>query len=330
MVGDEVQKYVHHLTADSSVNLLRSKECDASEQILDIVKISSAKWMSSRSDRIVLWSIPHYVDYVSYNSGKLGAYEAGDSLEISLDSSRRFVNYVARLKLRWVANIPEVPFCLLNRVLFSGRKSNEQFNSFSAISAVDYKFPSHLLTDGLHPTVQLTEDIWRFLHKSVSDVHDKLMGIKKKIVISPNTSISSAAKKGKVNKGGSLKAQSSRSWKSQERNPYVPSRINLSKLQLPSVYSRLSQPQWNDETEDSLDARSVGGYSNISWRASSSGQKGQSSPKIAPLGSIQQSQPWSWSIHNQRINAVKTEVYTQGLESQKRAEGRLADIIQDR
>ncbi|CAF2196299.1 unnamed protein product, partial [Rotaria magnacalcarata] len=82
--------------------------------------------------------------------------------------------------------------------------------------------------------------------------------------------------------------------------------------------------------EDSLDARSVGGYSNISWRASSCGQKEQSVPKKAPLGFVQQSRPWSWAIHNQRINDVKTEVYTHGLESQKRAEGRLADIIRDR
>ncbi|CAF2066079.1 unnamed protein product [Rotaria magnacalcarata] len=329
MVGDEVQKYVHHLTADSSVNLIRSKECDASEQILNIVKIFSAKWMGLRSDRIVLWSIPHYVDYVSYNAGKLGEYEAGDSLKISLDSSQRFVNYVGRLKLRWVADIPEVPFCLLNRVLFTGRRSTEQFNSFGAVSALDYKFPTHLLTDGLHPTVQLTGDIWRFLHKSVSDVHDKLTG-KKKIITSPITSIPSSSKKGKAKTGGSFKSQPSRSWKPQERNPYVPKKINLSKLQFPSVQSRLSQPQGNDETEEFLDEGSVGGYSNLSWRASSSRQKGQNNPKIAPLGFIQQSHPWSWSLHNQRINAVKTEVYTQGLESQKRAEGRLADIIRDR
>ncbi|CAF4270569.1 unnamed protein product [Rotaria magnacalcarata] len=81
--------------------------------------------------------------------------------------------------------------------------------------------------------------------------------------------------------------------------------------------------------EESLDDESVGGYSNLSWRASTGKLKGQNNPKIAPLGFIQQSRPWSWSLHNQRINAVKTEVYTQGLESQKRAEGRLADIIRD-
>ncbi|CAF2061825.1 unnamed protein product [Rotaria magnacalcarata] len=82
--------------------------------------------------------------------------------------------------------------------------------------------------------------------------------------------------------------------------------------------------------EESLEVESVGGYSNLSWRASSIKSKEQNNPKVAPLGYVQQSQPWSWSIHNQRINAVKTEVYTQGLESQKRAEGRLADIIRDR
>ncbi|CAF2241079.1 unnamed protein product, partial [Rotaria magnacalcarata] len=89
-------------------------------------------------------------------------------------------------------------------------------------------------------------------------------------------------------------------------------------------------PHDEEEYEDLRDDGSVGSYRNLSWKASSSGKQ-QVNSKVAPLGHVQRSLPiWSWSIHNKRINAVKTEVYTQGLESQKRAEGRLADIIRDR
>ncbi|CAF3392122.1 unnamed protein product, partial [Rotaria socialis] len=41
MIGDEIQKYVHHVSDGSSVNLFRSKECDATEKILISVKAAS-------------------------------------------------------------------------------------------------------------------------------------------------------------------------------------------------------------------------------------------------------------------------------------------------
>ncbi|CAF3425364.1 unnamed protein product [Rotaria socialis] len=177
MIGDEVQKYLHYVSVHDTVSMIRSKECDASESIITVVKACSAKWISLRSERIVLWTIPHYIDYVSHNEGKLGDYELG-------------------------------------------------------------------------------------------------------------------------------KEQS-------------------------SVYSRLSQPHLDNDDDDSIAEESWGRYSNLSWKASTSGEN-QSVPKVSPPGFIQRSQPWSWAQHNQRLNAVKVEVYTQGLESQKRAEGRLADIIRDR
>ncbi|CAF3421649.1 unnamed protein product [Rotaria socialis] len=126
-----------------------------------------------------------------------------------------------------------------------------------------------------------------------------------------------------------FKAKTHKPSKLQLQHPYVPKKIRLSKAKA-SVYSRLSQPQEDNEADDLLDSGSVGSYSNISWRASTSGLKIPSKPKVAPLGFVQQGRPWSWALHNQRVNAVQVEVYTQGLESQKRAEGRLADIIRDR
>ncbi|CAF2087476.1 unnamed protein product, partial [Rotaria magnacalcarata] len=326
MVGDEVQRYIHYVTTESSVNLIRSKECDASEQILLVVKAATAKWIEEKNDRIVLWSIPHYVDYVTFNAGKVGEYDAGESLEISLDSSRRFVNYVTRLKLRWVSECPEVPFCLLNRVLFAGRQSKNLYNSFSAVSAVNYQFPANRLTDGLHPSVQLAKDMWNFLHKSISEVHDKRTG--RKLITAPLSSPSSVKKGKDANKTTSFKVQHPKHGKQQSKKPYLPRKIDLSKMQS-SVHARLSHPREDNEFEELLEEESLGSFRNLSWKASTSG-KSQSTSKMAPLGYVQKSQPWSWSYHNQRINAVKTEVYTQGLESQKRAEGRLADIICDR
>ncbi|CAF2116576.1 unnamed protein product [Rotaria magnacalcarata] len=326
MVGDEVQRYIHHVTTESSVNLIRSKECDASEQILLVVKAATTKWIDEKNDRIVLWTIPHYVDYVTFNAGKIGEYEAGESLEISLDSSRRFVNYITRLKLRWVSECPEVPFCLLNRVLFAGRQSKSLYNSFSAVSAVNYKFPANRLSDGLHPSVQLAKEIWNFLHKSISEVHDKRTG--RKLITAPLSSPSSITKGKDASKTTSLKFQKYKQSKLHSQKPYFPKKIDLSKVQS-TVHSRLSHPQEDNEVEESLEEESVGSFRNLSWKASAS-SKSQGTSKTAPLGYVQKSQPWSWSYHNQRINDVKTEVYTQGLESQKRAEGRLADIIRDR
>ncbi|CAF2058581.1 unnamed protein product [Rotaria magnacalcarata] len=192
-----------------------------------------------------------------------------------------------------------------------------------AVSAVDYQFPSGLLTDGLHPSVQFAKDIWTFLHKSISEVHDKITG--RKIITAP---LSSPVASIKGNKNTTFKAPSYKRSKQHPKQPYMLRKIKLSKEQS-SVHSRLSQPPVDNEEDEALEEESVGHYSNLSWKASTS-RKSQSATKVSPIGYIQKSQPWSWAQHNQRINDVKVEVYTQGLESQKRAEGRLADIIRDR
>ncbi|CAF2066929.1 unnamed protein product, partial [Rotaria magnacalcarata] len=275
MIGDEIQKYVHHVSDGSSVNLFRSKECDATEKILIAVKAASDKWSSRKTGRMVMWTIPHYVDYVAYNSGKLGKFDSDESYEISLDSSRRFVNYVTRLKLRWVSSCPEVPFCLLNRVLFSGKRAVELYNSFSAVSAKDYIFPNHLLTDGLHPSVQMVKSLWKFLHKSVSDCHDKRSG-KKLIVEYPSAPSVSIKGPGKAMR------QRSRTWKSQ---PYVPKKIKLYSSRIP-VHSRLSQPLEDETVEETFEEEPVKTYKNLSWKASTSGAETPSSSST-PLGQSQ-------------------------------------------
>ena len=319
MIGDEMHKYIHHVSPEISVSLIRSKECDASEKILTTVKESSAKWMSLRSDRMVVWMIPHYVDYLSYNEGKLGEYDIGDALEISLESSRRFVDYITRLKLRWVAENSEVPFGLLNRVLFAGRKAKPLYNSFGAVSAADYKFPLNLLTDGLHPTSQFAKEIWQFLHKTVSESHERLSG--RRSIIAPSESTSEGSQR-------TVKLPSNKRGKFQFQKPYVPKRIKLD-TQKSSVYSRLSQPTEEEEYSNLSYEEPSGSFRNLSWKSPSISS--HHTTKAAPIGYVQRGLPsWSWALHNQRINAVKVEVYTQGLESQKRAEGRLADIIRDR
>ncbi|CAF4347024.1 unnamed protein product, partial [Rotaria magnacalcarata] len=194
MIGDEIQKYVHHVSDGSSVNLFRSKECDATEKILIAVKAASDKWSSRKTGRMVMWTIPHYVDYVAYNSGKLGKFDSDESYEISLDST-------------------------------------------------------------------------------------------------PSVSIKGP---------GKAMRQRSRTWKSQ---PYVPKKIKLYSSRIP-VHSRLSQPLEDETVEETFEEEPV---------------KVKKSPRV-----------WSWGYHNRRINAVKTAVYTQGLEEQKWAEGSLAHIIKER
>ncbi|CAF4646447.1 unnamed protein product, partial [Rotaria magnacalcarata] len=46
--------------------------------------------MALDSGRVIVWTVPYYIDYAGYNSSKMGEFEDEESLAISYDSSVRF------------------------------------------------------------------------------------------------------------------------------------------------------------------------------------------------------------------------------------------------
>ncbi|CAF3544111.1 unnamed protein product, partial [Rotaria socialis] len=172
-IGDEMQPYSHPVDLESSVTLYRSRESEPSQFITESVKKAHAKWMALKPTRIIVWTIPYYLDYATYNTAKIGEYDVGDTESISWDSSLRFVNFVSRLCRQWVTTIPDIQFSLLNKVLFGCQRHTELFKTFGSLSGADFQFPAHSLTDGVHPSSTLTKAIWKFLLQSVGVVYRK-------------------------------------------------------------------------------------------------------------------------------------------------------------
>ncbi|CAF4919250.1 unnamed protein product [Rotaria socialis] len=219
--------------------------------------------------------------------------------------------------------MPDVPFCLLNRVLFGGKRFNHLYKTFGSVSAVDYKFPHHLLADGLHPSMELAKEIWIFLHKSVCNVHDKITG--KKVEPTPSTSKDIVIQmKEKI-------TFKSRNYRNRQgvKKPYAAKKINLSPKRV-SVHSRLFHPQEDEIVEELIEEAPVGHYGNLLWKASDQVKRPNPTQKTQIIYDQAETSAWSWNYHRRVIAEAKAAVYTQGLREQIYAKGRLATIIRER
>ncbi|CAF2142322.1 unnamed protein product [Rotaria magnacalcarata] len=328
-IGDETERYLHKISDEETVTLIRSKECNPCDHIIETVQSAHASWVALKPGRMILWSLPYYVDFATHNSGKMGECDMGDVLAISHDSSYRFVQFITRLKLQWVTSLPDIPFCQLNRVLFAGKNFRSLFNSFGAVSGENYRFPTRLLTDGLHPSAQLVREMWKFFHVTVSDLHDKLSG-RTLVTLPPSETsanklaIPAKPKKVYVKSGGSEK----RKFKG-NNNPYVYKKINLFP-QKAAVHTRLSDHRDEDLGEEIIEEEPVEYFENRSWKAPQKPST-SSSYHSAPLGNVLPGPTqWSWGYHKRMVAETKLAVYTKGVQEQAWAEGRLATIIREK
>ncbi|CAF3408112.1 unnamed protein product, partial [Rotaria socialis] len=295
-IGDEVQRYSHHVSDEETINLICSRESDPSEKIVEAVRTAHERWMTKKPERVIIWTIPYYVDYVTYNEAKIGEFDIGDSLNISWDSSVRFVNFVTRLRLTWVTRNPHITFSLLNKVLF-GKNHTHLFKSFGAVSGASFKFPPKLLSDGLHPTVVLTKAIWKFLYQEVQRATAKT--VQAGALVAPLIEINEPSTSRSIPPCRPKEAYKAKSFvRSQTKNPYLVKKIQLQPPRRP-VHSRLSHLPSDDVVEELIEEHPAGSYGNLSWRAPNSSY-GVPSTSVDPSGYVHPVQPptaWSWEYH---------------------------------
>ncbi|CAF2081560.1 unnamed protein product [Rotaria magnacalcarata] len=331
-IGDEVQHYCHPVDIESSVTLYRSRESEPSQFITESVKKAHTKWMALKPDRIIVWTIPYYLDYATYNTAKIGEYDVGDTESISWDSSLRFVHFVNRLCRQWVTTMPNVPFSLLNKVLFSSQRHTELFQTFGSLSGADFQFPAHALTDGVHPSATLTQAIWKFLLQSVAVVYRKSLPGTSTEKIDDNQQVDFLPVSSVASRGGASSFK--RYSKPMVKTPLLKTH-SFKKGKKPysrpaSVHSRISYEDKNDTVEELIKEYPAGNYGNLSWRASTDHLSQPSTSSARPESFHEGfAQPWSWSFHHKTVAATKASIFTQGVQEQKWAEGQLASIIRE-
>ncbi|CAF2243424.1 unnamed protein product [Rotaria magnacalcarata] len=284
--------------------------------------------MAEKPDRIILWTLPYYVDYTSYNSAKMGEYDTEDIIESSCDSAFRFVQYITRLRLQWVTSIPTITFYPLNQVLFNGQNYSKMFKTFGAASGEHFRFPNNLLTDGLHQNAKLVRLMWFGLHQAVNRVnqHTTILSTDALDQAGPSTKkrkeVTAPRGPAKV-----LKVQGSKINKKRILNRY-PS-CQTFKKSASSVHSRLDY-RGDDTAEEELEDPADYAYGNISWRASDSNLSEASTSRSMPLRKVKNSvsdEPWSWDYHHRVVRETRSKCYTQGIREQAMAEARLSSMI---
>ncbi|CAF3716364.1 unnamed protein product [Rotaria socialis] len=299
-IGDEVQKYIHRISDEVAVTLIRSKECDATANIVASVHEAHTKWLALKEGRIIVWTLPYYLDYATYNAEQMVGLDVGETLAISWDSSLRFVHYVTRLRLQWASVNPNITFCALNEVLFSEKTHNAMFKSFGAISSEHFRFPANLLADGLHPSPKMTFLIWNFLHKCVGVVYNRSCPRKtiptpayeRQKISFPQEVPTKLWKHQGPNKSFATKGASARGNSSKRQHPFYQKKY-VFPCKPASVYSRLSSPQSSHlsdtitEEEEIIEEDNVSsGYGHLSWKASNSNLS-NASTSSAPQGTVQ-------------------------------------------
>ncbi|CAF3410024.1 unnamed protein product [Rotaria socialis] len=329
-IGDEIMKYLHPIADNDAITLLRSRESNPSENIIKCVKEAHSKWMALDSNRVIVWTVPYYIDYAVYNSSKMGEFEDEESLAISYDSSVRFVNYIALLRRQWATCIPNIVYSQLNKVLFGERRHAVLFKSFGSTYGEDFKFPTKVLSDGVHPSASMARAIWKFLHASVGVVASKAeVAESVAVVLNTNESVPSTSQgifPTHVQRGAIRKSD----WKGKRdasQKPYSTPRIKVQSYQQP-VHSRLVDLRSGEELEELIEEYPVGDFGNISWKASS--------PNMTPSTSSGRSSrtskrpgfsSWSWDYHRRVVADAKAACFTKGVVQQIYAEADLADII---
>ncbi|CAF2129217.1 unnamed protein product [Rotaria magnacalcarata] len=316
-IGDEVQKYIHRISEEIAYTLIRSKECDATAQIVASVHNAHTKWIALKEGRIIVWTLPYYLDYATYNSKQMSGLDVSETLATSWDSSLRFAHFITRLRLQWASVNPNITFCALNEVLFAGKNYNSMFKSFGATSGEHFRFPANLLEDGLHPNPRMTSLIWIFLHKCVGAVYDRCNPRKSIQAPEPEAQnvpvkISEPTKiwkhigptKGFKQKGGIGM------YGPRQQHPFYQKKKYVLPHRPASVHSRLSSPQVSQSSDEIIeeeelleDDNSSTGYGHLSWKASNSNISDASTSR-APLGTIQRGPPsteWSWAEHHRII-----------------------------
>ncbi|CAF2055231.1 unnamed protein product [Rotaria magnacalcarata] len=326
-VGDEIQKY-SFTTTDGTLTLMQSKEADPVSSILELVSEAHLRWMALRNDRTIVWTIPYYVDYWAYNTAKVGDFAMRNTEEISWDSSRKFVHYITRLRLQWAAALPSITFCSLNEVMFHSQFNRTLFESFGGISGEHYRFPSNLLTDGLHPNARFTRAIWVFLHKAVSVVH--LRKQPRLEVQAPSASPSTSQQEFPA---GISSISLDMPWKIQKTSkdgrtrPYP----QTFRKRRTSVHSRITDPREEDLVEEVEEGEILERFGHLSWK-SSNPNLNRASSSSAPLGTIQKGphlSHWSWAYHNATVRKTRAQCFTQGVKEQAIAEAKVASIIRE-
>ncbi|CAF3722563.1 unnamed protein product [Rotaria socialis] len=58
-------------------------------KVLELASIAHAEWQSSRSDRLIIWTLPYYVDLACYNCYRLRSPLSEEIYDMSLDSSQK-------------------------------------------------------------------------------------------------------------------------------------------------------------------------------------------------------------------------------------------------
>ncbi|CAF2153044.1 unnamed protein product [Rotaria magnacalcarata] len=343
-VGDEVQKYIHRSSEEIAVTLIRSKECDATAQIVAAVHNAHTKWIALKEGRIIVWTLPYYLDYATYNSRQMIGLDVGETLDTSWDSSLRFAHFITRLRLQWASVNPDITFCALNEVLFAGKNYNSMFKSFGAISGEHFRFPANLLEDGLHPNPRMTSLIWIFLHKCVGVVYDRRNPRKAIKAPEPETQnvpviISESTKIWKhIGPSKGFKPKSGIGMYGPRQHPFYQKKYVLPHRPA-SVHSRLSSPQVSQSPDEIIeeeelveDDNSSTGYGHLSWNASNSNISDASTSR-APLGTVQRGPPsteWSWAEHHRIIKKTRAQCYTKGVQEQAWAESRIATMIREK
>ncbi|CAF2104544.1 unnamed protein product [Rotaria magnacalcarata] len=305
-------------------------ESDSSAKVIAAVSEAHTRWMSARADRVVLWTLPYYVDYASYNSAKMGEYDTGDTTELSWDSALRFVQYITRLRLQWVTSIPAVPFYPLNNMLFNGQNYAKMFKSFGAASGENFRFPQNLLSDGLHPNAKLAKLMWFGLHQAVNRVNTHQATLFSKDINQDAGPSTGSKKKITAPENPSKKAKGKEETLKRKLHS-APLYKNSKKLSS-SVHARLADLREDDSYTEDRNSISGGFYGNLSWKASDSNLSQASTSKNSLFSNNQTlsaEEPWSWDYHHRVIRETRSKCYTQGLKEQTIAESKLSSMIRE-
>ncbi|CAF2038272.1 unnamed protein product [Rotaria magnacalcarata] len=166
LLGDATTLTKHTRSETESVSLVRGQVGQPATRVLELAAAAHVRWQASRPDRVIVWTLPYFLDLVTYNSFLWKAELPEELLTESLDASQKFVHYVNQLQFKWIEIMPKgVRYRHMNDTLFHGT-SQSLIYKFKFLSKY-FVFPSGSLCDGLHPSPRFTEKLWRFLERAV-------------------------------------------------------------------------------------------------------------------------------------------------------------------
>ncbi|CAF3767832.1 unnamed protein product [Rotaria socialis] len=367
-LGDVTCIKKHQLTESSTVTIVDSQPGHPATNVLELAAVAHNRWQKSRPDRKIIWTLPYFIDILTYNSFRLQAPLAPELREQSVQCNQHFVHYIRQLVSKWATLMPTgAIYRQLNEILFHGKIGRDLLLTFK-FEGKHFVYPEDLLVDGLHPSPHFISQIWKCVVRTIIPpvpVNENPVPTLSKLSVRDRLSFSTSTLNQSYLKAPAVKGKG----KGKRTTPYAapfrvtpPQHLPYEKS-YPAAYPLYdggywaAPPSYNAtvpsappaEYYPSTSYQSPSYYNPPDTSSASHGPPEKLLEKtsdthgnlswrplpaepISELGTINYSLPysWTWNAHHAEVKRVQGRCLTSSIAKQSLFRDKLADIIRER